>query len=175
MVRERPPLNRRRWLALALVLVAGCASPDTARTLRSEPAPLDAFVVRLLPGDDPKLALERIVAEERLEAVVVLSCAGSLARAAVRFADKSEPTILEEKLEIVSLTGTLSCTGGSHLHVALADGTGKTIGGHLKEGSRVYTTAEITLGIPRGVRFVREPDPRTGYPELWIVASPRDR
>jgi predicted DNA-binding protein with PD1-like motif len=86
----------------------------------------------------------------------------------IRFADKNEATPLEEKLEIVSLTGTLSASGGSHLHIAVANGEGRTFGGHLKDGSSVYTTAEIAVGVIEDIRFTRERDPRTGYAELSV-------
>jgi hypothetical protein len=49
------------------------------------------------------------------------------------------------KHEIVSLVGTLALDG-DHLHIAVSDSTGRTIGGHLMEGSLVYTTAEIAVG-----------------------------
>jgi predicted DNA-binding protein with PD1-like motif len=146
------------------VLLSGCAGPGPG----VQPAPMKVRVVRLRPGDDPKVSLERLVRDEKIEAAVVLSCAGSLTRAVIRFADKNEATPLEEKLEIVSLTGTLSASYGSHLHIAVANGEGRTFGGHLKDGSSVYTTAEIAIGVIEDIRFTREPDPRTGYAELSI-------
>ena len=165
--------SRPLWIVVLAALLAGCSAPEPAaegtRALRSARAlPLKVFVVRLLPGDDPKTALERFVRDERVEAAFVLSCAGSLTRAVIRFADRNEATPLEEKLEILSLTGTLSASGGSQLHIAVANGEGRTFGGHLKEGSSVYTTAEIAVGVVEDLRFTREQDPRTGYPELFI-------
>jgi predicted DNA-binding protein with PD1-like motif len=41
-------------------------------------------------------------------------------------------------------TGTVS-VNGSHLHISISDSTGKTIGGHLMEGCKIYTTAEIVI------------------------------
>ena len=109
--------------------------------------------------------------ERGLEAAAVASCAGSLTRATVRFADRPEGTVLEGKREIVSLSGTLSASGGAHLHVALSDGEGRTLGGHLLDGSAVYTTAEVVLVELEDVRFERKQDAATGYPELSV--SPR--
>lgn len=161
-----------RSIVVLAALLTGCAAPQEGRAQRSaRPSSLRVLVVRLVPGDDPKLALERLVRDEKIEAAFVLSCAGSLTRAMIRFADKKDPTPLEEKLEIVSLTGTLSASGGSHLHIAVANGEGRTFGGHLKDGSAVYTTAEIAIGVVDDLRFTREQDPRTGYPELFV--SPR--
>jgi predicted DNA-binding protein with PD1-like motif len=156
-----------------LALVAGCATEPTAEkshTVRA--SPLGVIVLRLAPGDDPKEVLDRVVREEKIEAGVVLSCAGSLTRAVIRFADQKDAKPLEEKLEIVALSGTLSATAGSHLHIAVANSEGRTFGGHLKEGSRVYTTAEIAIGVAEDLRFTRELDPRSGYPELIIGRRP---
>lgn len=73
--------------------------------------------------------------------------------------------------EIVSLVGTLSANG-SHLHLAVADSTGRTIGGHLLDGCRVYTAAEIVLGELPALDFRRETDPAFGYLELVVRPVP---
>jgi predicted DNA-binding protein with PD1-like motif len=64
----------------------------------------------------------------------------------LRFANQSFGTELTGHFEIVSLTGTLS-QYGSHYHIAISDGTGHTVGAHLLEGCKVYTTAEIVLAV----------------------------
>jgi predicted DNA-binding protein with PD1-like motif len=157
----------RHALVVLLALAAGCATP-TRSTRQVTTTPMTVLVLRLLPGDDPKRELEQLVKARHLEGAVVLGCAGSLTRAVIRFADRNDSTTLDEKLEIVSLGGTIAADGASHLHVSVSTKDGRTLGGHLKEGSLVYTTAEITLGIPEGVRLVREKDERTGYPELFV-------
>jgi predicted DNA-binding protein with PD1-like motif len=65
------------------------------------------------------------------------------------------------------LTGTLS-KHGSHYHISIADGEGRTLGAHLLEGCLIYTTAEIVIGELPGVSFLREMDSATGYDELYI-------
>ena len=60
-----------------------------------------------------------------------MTCVGSLRKAALRLADRDETTLYQGKFEIVSLVGTLS-VDGPHLHIALADGARKMIGGHLQ-------------------------------------------
>lgn len=55
---------------------------------------------------------------------------GSLAKAAIRFANQVTVSEFEEYFEIVSLTGTVSIHG-SHLHISISDRNGRTIGGHL--------------------------------------------
>jgi len=67
----------------------------------------------------------------------------------------------------VALNGTLSMHG-SHLHLAIADKTGRMLGGHLTEGCIIYTTAEIVIGESPHLTFVRTPDAQTGFLELEI-------
>jgi uncharacterized protein len=97
----------------------------------------------------------------------VLTCVGSLSKAVLRLAGQSEATLLEGDFEIVSLVGTLS-QNGVHLHLTIADKNGVVLGGHLLDGARVRTTAELVLGIFSGMTFDRTFDPITGYSELEI-------
>lgn len=151
--------------ALALSIVA-CASAPQVHPRSS----LRAIVVRLRPGDDLKRELDALARRENLDAASISTCVGSVERVTVRFADRHEGTTLEGRREIVSLVGTLS-SRGSHLHIALSDGDGHTVGGHLLEGSRVYTTAEIVVLALRDLRYGYEVDPTYGYHEL--VVRPR--
>ncbi|HEY6564435.1 MAG TPA: PPC domain-containing DNA-binding protein [Pirellulaceae bacterium] len=132
---------------------------------------LETVVLRLHPGDDLRLSLDRLAREQRWDAAVVLTCVGSLSHAALRFADQPEPSQLKGKFEITALTGTLS-RHGSHMHLGIADAAGRAWGGHLVEGCRVYTTAEIVIGILPRVKFQRKLDPQTGYKELFIEEKP---
>jgi len=126
------------------------------------------LAVRLRPYQDLKQSLDELAQRHQIQAAIVLTCVGSLRRAALRLANQPGPTVYEGKFEIVSLTGTLSLHG-SHYHIAISDSLGQTLGGHLMEGSLVYTTAEIVLGILPRVRFERHLDAETGYDELVIV------
>lgn len=128
---------------------------------------IEILAIRLAPFQDLWKSLDSLVNQNHIEAGCILSCAGSLRQAAIRFADKNEATILSGKFEIVSLSGTLS-KNGSHLHLAISNGTGKTFGGHLMEGCQIYTTAEIVIGIFQDLRFLREHDTASGYKELTI-------
>jgi len=128
---------------------------------------VEVLAVRLAPFQDLRKSLDSLVSVHQIEAGCILSCAGSLRQAAIRFADQNEATLLTEKFEIVSLSGTLS-KNGSHLHLAISDSTGQTIGGHLMEGCLIYTTAEIVIGILPDLKFLREHDQASGYRELVI-------
>lgn len=131
--------------------------------------------VRLKPGGDLKASLDRIVTEQQWAAACIVSAVGSLTDVAVRYAGRDEVELLEGRFEIVSLCGTLSCVGGSHLHIGVSDADGRTIGGHLKNGSLVYTTAEIILGILEDWEFSRLPDKETGFLELEIRCRKKDQ
>jgi uncharacterized protein len=131
------------------------------------PSKISSVAIRLRPGDDIKTALDQICKDYKIKAANLLSCCGSLTKVVIRFANQQEPVLLEGHFEIVSLTGSLS-ENGSHLHICIADETGKTSGGHLKEGNAVYTTAEIVIGILEDLNFSRKKDELTGYPELFI-------
>jgi len=69
--------------------------------------------------------------------------------------------------EIVSIAGTLSIHG-SHLHISISDGDGKTIGGHFDSGCKIYTTAEIVIVVFNDVIYRREFDEDSGYAELVV-------
>lgn len=107
---------------------------------------MEVIAIRLKPGKDLKQSLLSYCIKQKINAAYILSCVGSLCQAVIRFANNPEGTVLEKKLEIVSLEGTLS-HHGVHLHIAVSDDEGRVIGGHLMDGSQIYTTGEIILGI----------------------------
>jgi predicted DNA-binding protein with PD1-like motif len=128
---------------------------------------LTTYALRLRPGQDLRKELVAFAASNGLEAAFVLTCVGSLRHAALRLANKPDTTHYEDKFEILSLVGTL-CADGPHLHIALSDGTGRTLGGHVQDGNLIYTTAEIVLGDLPAFSFCRPLDAETGYDELEI-------
>ena len=128
---------------------------------------MKTYALRLRPQQDLKQALEGFQRDHALQAGFVLTCVGSLRRAAIRFANQPDTTVLDGKFEIVSLVGTLS-PEGAHLHISIADGAGQMLGGPLQEGALVYTTAEMVLGDLDDLTFSRPVDPETGYDELTV-------
>jgi uncharacterized protein len=125
------------------------------------------YAIRLRPGQDLYEELQRFAAIKGLQAAFLLTCVGSLTHAVLRLANQPGPTCYSGHFEIVSLVGTLS-TDGPHLHISISDETGRTTGGHLLPGSRIYTTAEIVIGELEDMRFTRPLDPETGYDELVV-------
>ena len=128
---------------------------------------MQTYSYRLLPGQDLKKEIEAIVRQEHIEAGAVLTCVGSLTDVTLRTANQSEARKWHDHFEIVSLVGTLS-TNGSHLHLSVSDSTGQTIGGHLLDGCRIYTTVELVIGVMTDLVYERQTDPTFGYKELTI-------
>ena len=122
---------------------------------------------RLKPGADLKLSLDSVVQANQIQAGWIITCVGSLTDYHIRFANQPNGNKDTGHFEIVSLVGTLS-TEGSHIHIAIADSTGKTIGGHLLDGCIVYTTAEIVIGASTDLKFTRKEDGSTPWKELQI-------
>lgn len=128
------------------------------------------FAVRLKPNQDLRKSLKEFTVQQDIKAGFILTAIGSLKLATIRFANQNDSTVLNDKFEILSLNGTLATTG-IHLHIAISDKQGKTIGGHLDNGCIIYTTAEIVIGESENFTFLRTLDEQTGYQELEILPN----
>lgn len=124
-------------------------------------------VIRLKPGEDLRQSLTGFVRDHQIKAGWIITCVGSLTQYHLRFANQPQGDTAQGHFEIVSLTGTLS-VNGSHLHMAVSDSSGATIGGHLLDGNIVYTTAEIVIGTSDDLEFTREKDGTTPWQELQV-------
>lgn len=123
---------------------------------------------RLKPGQDLFNSIEEYAKQNNIQAGCILSSVGSLTHATLRLANRSHFNEYEGHFEIVSLTGTVS-VHGSHLHIAISDGDGVTIGGHFESGCIIYTTAEIVLLELDDVVYRRELlENDSGYEELVV-------
>jgi hypothetical protein len=132
---------------------------------------MKVFAIRLKPNDDLKQYLKNFAIQQNIQAGFILSGIGSLKQATIRFANQDKSTVLSDKFEILSLNGTIA-NQGLHIHIALANQQGQTIGGHLDNGCIIYTTAEIVIGATEEFRFQRTFDEETGYQELEIQYYP---
>lgn len=133
----------------------------------STPSSAEFLPLRLLPGDDLRQALERAVAARGIAAAFVVAGIGSLRPVQLRLAGATQTLCLDEDVELLGLSGTIAANG-SHLHLSVADASGRVIGGHAGYGCRVRTTAELLLALLPGHDFRREADARTGWAELVI-------
>jgi predicted DNA-binding protein with PD1-like motif len=114
-----------------------------------------------------RAALEAEVAARSHRAAFVISGIGSLSGARLRLASAREPINLRDDLEILTLTGTVA-GNGSHLHISVADSSGRVMGGHVAHGCIVRTTAEVLVLLLSEWSFDRELDPATGFAELVV-------
>lgn len=128
---------------------------------------MQAITFRLKPGQDLFDEIEAVVAQKNIEAGCVLSAVGSLTHATLRFANREQNSQVDGHFEIVSVTGTVSVYG-SHLHISISDRDGKTIGGHLQPGCKIYTTAEMVIAVIEDVVYKRELAEDSGYDELVV-------
>ena len=128
---------------------------------------MENYTFRLKSAQDLFDSIESFVREKHIEAGCMLSGIGSLTHFTVRLADREIPSEFEGHFEIVSLAGTVSIHG-SHIHISTSDGDGKTIGGHLVSGSKIYTTAEIVIASFTDTVYKREFAADSGYDELVV-------
>ncbi|MEP6675475.1 MAG: PPC domain-containing DNA-binding protein [Ferruginibacter sp.] len=149
-------------MAYCLLLLFSCNHTNN-KTMSS----LTAYPFRLKPGQDLKQEIQNFVNSHSIKAGWISTCAGSLTKYAIRFANQPNNSVDSGHFEIVSLTGTVSMNG-SHLHLSISDSTGKTIGGHLSEGCIIYTTAEIVILATDDYNFTRKKDGTTPWEELQV-------
>jgi uncharacterized protein len=130
---------------------------------------MKVHVLRLITGDDLRVALESAFAElsrtHGIAAACIVSAVGSLSQANLRYADKAGGSEVNGPLELLMLSGTLS-VDGAHLHASVADAQGAVKGGHVMPGCIVRTTAEVVIALLPGWEFRRELDVATGNKEL---------
>jgi predicted DNA-binding protein with PD1-like motif len=140
------------------------ASQASSQSLKSSST---LHVFRLKPHEDLRQSIMDFAARNHIRAGVVVTCVGSLEQFNIRFANQSNGDTQKGHFEIVSLTGTFN-ESSMHLHLAVSDKTGKTIGGHLLENNLIYTTAEIAIAELNDLEFDRETDSTYGYKELVV-------
>jgi uncharacterized protein len=152
------------WVVAVILLTVTLSA---CITNKNRPEMDTSIAFRLKPGEDLIGGIEKIVKEKNIQAGWIQTCVGSLTNYNIRMANQPDGSKGSGHFEIVSLVGTLS-VNGSHIHISLSDSTGKTIGGHLLEGCKVYTTAEIVLGQNDRMVFTREKDGTTEWEELQV-------
>jgi predicted DNA-binding protein with PD1-like motif len=147
-----------------IVLIFLLASISSCKN--EQPMPT-THAFRLKPGQDLKGSIDSFVKTKNIQAGWIATCVGSLTDYNIRFANQEKAYSDKGHFEIVSLVGTVS-VNGSHIHISISDSTGKTIGGHLMDGCKIYTTAEIVITETKELIFARENDGSTPWMELQV-------
>lgn len=80
---------------------------------------MKTFVLRRKPKQDLRQALETFTQEKDIKAGCTLTAIGSLKQVNIRFANQNTATFLDDKFEILALSGTLATTG-VHIHIAIS-------------------------------------------------------
>ncbi|MBI1770451.1 MAG: DNA-binding protein [Bacteroidetes bacterium] len=122
---------------------------------------------RLSPKSDLRKSIQEFSKSHKIKAGSIITCVGSLEQLHVRFANREKGELRKGFFEIVSLTGTFA-DSSCHLHIAVADTDGQTMGGHLLDNNIIYTTAEIVVAELVDIEFARAIDNTYGYNELVI-------
>ncbi|MBI9045264.1 MAG: DNA-binding protein [Anaerolineaceae bacterium] len=128
---------------------------------------MQTYTFRLKPGDLLKESLILFAKEKKITAGVILTCVGSLTHAHLRFSETDEIFSLKGPFEIISLVGTFS-KEKAHVHMSISDGQGILLGGHLWDGCRVYTTAEIVVMAFPNLVYSRQFCEQSGLMELVV-------
>lgn len=126
------------------------------------------IVVRLKRGSDLKQSIHQICQDKNISAGVVLSSVGCVLQAKLRNAGGEKIESINEKMEIISLNGTVS-KHRVHLHASFSKEDLSVVGGHLVEGCIVNTTCELVILALDDFKFEKEFDESTGYNELKIT------
>ncbi len=130
--------------------------------------------LKLAPGSDLRRTLLEVGKDEQCSGFV-LGVVGNLSKASFQCPGRSEPTVLEGNLEIITLNGTFSPTG-VHLHLSLSDGECQVWGGHLENETIVLKGAEILVGLlSDSESLVKDPSAlhESIKPRVELVVLPR--
>ncbi|MFV0254700.1 MAG: PPC domain-containing DNA-binding protein [Erysipelotrichaceae bacterium] len=120
-------------------------------------------VIRLAENADVKKELKAL----NITSGCIISAVGCLKHLHIRLAEADNEYNQAIKVEVLSLSGTIS-SDGLHLHIGTIDKEFNCYGGHLLDGSIVDTTLEIVIMIFNDIELTRLYDKNTGYKELKI-------
>jgi len=147
-------MKRTITMALALVVAAGwlARAEEAAPAVLTVPSEIKRVVViRLKNNTDLLKGLEQAVQKEKIKNGVFLSGAGSLTSFHVHTVNNTTLPATQAftkqtgGVDLLAVTGYV-LNGRVHAHITLVDDK-KAFGGHLHEGTTVFTFAIITLGI----------------------------
>lgn len=128
------------------------------------------YSLRLQPGAELIEQLRQFIQVNHIKAGWIASVVGSLSSVSLRYAGCERTNLIEGKFEVIALGGTLD-SQFEHLHMSVADETGRVIAGHVMSGNIVRTTLELIIGELCDVEFLRQHCVLSGYDELVITSK----
>ncbi|MCK2178922.1 DUF296 domain-containing protein [Hafnia paralvei] len=128
------------------------------------------YSLRLQPGAELIEQLRQFIQVNHIKAGWIASVVGSLSSVSLRYAGCEFTSLIEGKFEVIALGGTLD-SQFEHLHMSVADETGRVIAGHVMSGNIVRTTLELIIGELCDVEFSRQHCVLSGYDELVITSK----
>lgn len=128
------------------------------------------YSLRLQPGAELIEQLRQFIQVNHIKAGWIASVVGSLSSVSLRYAGCERTNLIEGKFEVIALGGTLD-SQFEHIHMSVADETGRVIAGHVMSGNIVRTTLELIIGELCDVEFSRQHCVLSGYDELVITSK----
>ena len=128
---------------------------------------MKVFALRLQRNEDLKQSLTKFVKTNHLQSGFILTAVGSFQQVTLRFAGHPYGQAFKSQFQLISLVGTLSLNR-VHLHLAVADASGKIIGGHLMKGCIIYKNAEIIIGCADEGKSFKTLNENIGANELEV-------
>jgi predicted DNA-binding protein with PD1-like motif len=126
-------------------------------------------------GADLYESISKLCTEEDIK-IGKVTALGAVTQAAVAYYDQKKkvykPITFKKHLEILNCTGNVSLKDGKpfvHMHATFADSRGNAFGGHLTQGTIVFS-CELVIEELEGKALDRRPDEITGL-NLWDRTS----
>lgn len=124
-------------------------------------------VLKLMPGDDFILQLDRYCKKYEIEAAYIGTVVGSLQKVSFRKGYNQVLSVMDGPFEVVSCVGTLS-RNGMHIHLSVSDNEFKVHGGHVLKGCTVQSTLEVVIIELENHQLSRTKGEFTDFKELII-------
>ena len=124
--------------------------------------PQYSFLIRLLKGEDILLSLQKFCEKHPDIGAGSIYGIGAASQAKFSFynGEKYLESILEEKLEVLSIIGNIAQNQIVHLHGIFGRVDGTCVGGHILPGCIISVTCELSVTVFKpGV--IRELDPES--------------
>ena len=136
------------------------------------------MAVRLKPGTDMLMEIEKACVENGIHNGVVVSGIGGVTTAGfcdpTYFPERKQPynygapIVVKDNLSIAGISGIIchddDGTVNTHIHVTFSNEKGQCCAGHLKEGTRTMLTVDLVIAEIEGLSMSRKYDEELEVP-----------